>query len=207
MHAGGDIAWSDAMKPAAILLAAGGSRRMGVPKQLLMYQGEALVHRAARTILASGFDPLCVVIGSLHEQVAAALSDIDALTCLHMNWNQGIGTSLRAGLAELECRAPNICSVLIALADQPGVERKHLMLLASASRTGAPVVASAYGGTLGVPAIFNRSLFAQLRDVPNESGAKRVISSHGEKALGIHLETPNDIDTPEDYENLIRRQI
>ena len=190
------------MTPAAILLAAGGSRRMGSPKQLLIYQGEPLVRRAARTILAAGFSPLCVVVGDQHERVIAALNGLEIMVCLNPDWSRGIGSSVRLGIAELEHRFPESSAALIALADQPGVAPDHLRALAAGFHSGVDIVASAYDGTLGVPALFDRSLFAKLLTLPEESGAKRLIAAQTGNITTVELKRSQDIDTPEDFEQL-----
>jgi len=116
-------------------------------------------------------------------------------------WRNGVGTSIRRGLEDL----PGFVEAAVLLTcDQPfvdvGVIRR---LISMQEKTGKPIVASAYANTLGVPAIFDRSCFAALLTLPDDSGAKRLMATRPNDVTAIAFEQGAiDIDTPEDFERL-----
>lgn len=186
------------MKTAAVILAAGGSARMGRPKQLLRYQGQTFVRRIAETAQAAGCDPVLVVVGREHDAIAAELQDLAITLVPNEHWERGMGTSLRAGLEVL----PAVDAVLILACDQPQVSTTLLrQLLVTHRESGQPMVASAYAGTLGVPALFAASCFARLRSLGGDAGAKGLLRSQPNDVASVPFpEGALDLDTPEDYE-------
>ncbi|MGL4555380.1 MAG: nucleotidyltransferase family protein [Gemmataceae bacterium] len=186
---------------AAVLLAAGASRRMGSPKQLLRYRGQSLLRQAALSALVAGCRPLIVVLGYEAGRMKEELAGLDATAVVNEGWERGIGTSVRAGIAAVPAEAE---AALIALADQPMVGATVLATLVSRYERNRPeAVGCEYGGTLGVPALFARRLFPALLALGDEEGAKRVLG----EAAAARVPFPEagvDIDTPEDYRNLGR---
>ena len=184
------------MKLSGVLLAAGGSRRLGRPKQLLVWQGETLVRRAARVALEAGVDELVVVTGACGDEVREAVADVDARVVTHERWAEGLGTSIACGV-----RAASGDGVLLLLADQPAVDATLLTRLVGASREGHRRVACAYDGTLGVPAVFRDPQdLAVLRALSGERGAKRLLSSEPEGVHAIPAQEPStDIDEESDW--------
>jgi molybdenum cofactor cytidylyltransferase len=182
---------------AAIILAAGGSLRMGVPKQLLRFQGISLLRRAAQTAIAAELHPTLVVLGAHAELLAPELSGMPVQIVTNSHWSRGIGTSIRAAVAALPA---NIEALVILLADQPLVSPGLLRsLIAEHRSTAAPIVASAYRNTLGVPALFSRICFDSLARLPDESGAKVLIADAGTAARAVPFpDAAFDIDTPAD---------
>ncbi len=188
------------MRVAALVLAAGGSARLGQPKQLLPYDGSTLVRRAAEAALAAGCSPVLVVLGRERAAVAAALADLPIDLVPNELWERGIGSSIRAGLAAL----PKVDAVVILTCDQPAVTVDVLdRLLAAHAQRKNPIVASAYADTLGTPALFAQKFFAALRALPDAEGAKTIITTHLAEVQPVAFpEGAIDIDTPEDYRNL-----
>ncbi len=188
---------------ALVLLAAGASTRMGQPKQLLPYHGRTLLRHAAETAVATGCSPLTLVTGAVHEALAAEVADLPFQVVHNSDWQTGMASSIQAGLAAATCFKPKAC--LIMLSDQPLVTPELLrQLVAQQQQTQAPVVAAAYGETFGVPAIFDRSMFAALSQLQGTQGANRLIAGLG-SAVG-HVAFPAgllDVDTPEQYAALL----
>lgn len=187
------------MKIGAVVLAAGNSSRLGQPKQLLLYQGQTLVWRAAGAALGAGCAPVAVVVGSERKKVADSLPDLEVIILPNESWRRGIGTSIHAGVATLED-----CDALIILAcDQPHVDATLIRrLIARHQETQKPMVASAYAGTLGVPALFARECFEKLLLLGENEGAKTLLTDQVERVN--FPEGAIDIDTPPDYQELLR---
>ena len=187
-----------------ILLAAGGSSRLGHPKQLLPYQGRTLLRHAAQTALASQCRPVIVVLGAQADRLHLEMAGLEVLVADNPDWEQGMGSSIRAGLAVLEASAPDLTGVVLMLCDQPLITPDALDALIQAhADTVSPLVASEYGGTLGVPTFFSLALFPELHALSGEKGAKAVIARHASEAVALPLPAGVwDVDTAADYERL-----
>ena len=185
-----------------ILLAAGGSSRLGRPKQLLPYQGQTLLRRAALAASTSGCRPVVVVLGGASAECTRELAGLNVEITCNSAWEQGIGTSIRAGLQELQ--AAFVDAVVIQLCDQPRVDEIHLrMLVTEFERLDAAIVATDYGGHTGVPALFARRMFPALTALPDHEGARNVIQNHfGQVVRLLCPEAAIDVDTPEDFRRL-----
>jgi molybdenum cofactor cytidylyltransferase len=182
---------------AAILLAAGSSTRLGAPKQLLNYRGRSLLRHAAETALASSVPALHVVVGFEAERMKAELGGLDLHFADNPNWNEGIASSIRAGISSLP---HSVDAALILLCDQPLITAQVLneMINAYAGR-GKPIVACEYGGTVGVPVLFARSFFPELLRLQGDRGAKQLITQNLDQVTAIPFPGGSvDIDTPAD---------
>jgi molybdenum cofactor cytidylyltransferase len=190
------------VKVGVIVLAAGGSSRLGHPKQLVRYRGETLIRRAARTALESSCDQVVVVIGSSSEQMRRELDGLPVRLVENQDWQSGMSSSIRAGLEELRSDDPD--GVVIMLCDQPLVTADLLNNLIRTHReTGKPIVASSYAGARGVPAFFSKELITDLASLTADEGARRIISKHPELVATITFAQGEfDIDTPADHERL-----
>lgn len=190
------------MTVAIVLLAAGSSSRLGQPKQLLRHEGMSLVRRAAERALAASPE-VVVVLGARHGDVAAELDGL-AVRCVdNPDWALGQGSSLRAGLRALP---PDVDGALLMLCDQLRVDAAHLRsLIDTFERTRAPIVASAYAGTRGVPALFSRALFPELEALPPTGGARGLIARDPSRVVEVPLPGgEEDVDTAEDALRLTR---
>jgi molybdenum cofactor cytidylyltransferase len=187
------------MNPVAVVLAAGASRRLGRPKQLALYRGEPLVRHATRAASAAGSEGTAVVLGSSAREIAGALGE--GIVCLHnAQWMEGIASSIRAAVAWAEQRgAP---ALVLLLSDQPLVEARHVAALVTAWRAGARAAASVYGGAIGAPALFDASLFSELRSLRGDHGAAIVLRARRDVALVPCPEAATDIDTAADLDAL-----
>ena len=186
----------------AVVLAAGGSRRMGRPKQLLPYRGRSLLRHAAEAALATPCRPVAVVLGAAAALAEAELAGLPVDAVRNPRWADGIGTSIRAGIAALGAAD----AAIILLADQPLLGPAALLALLERFAQDRPdAVASEYAGTLGVPALFARSLFPALLSLADDEGAKRVILA-GNAARVPFPDGAIDVDTPADYQRLAEDQ-
>lgn len=191
---------------ALLLLAAGASTRMGRPKQLLPYHGRTLLRRAAETAVASGCMPITLVTGALHEALVAEVAGLPIQAIHNADWETGMASSIRAGLAALANARPT--AVLIMLSDQPLVTPELLReLMARQQLTQAPIVAAAYGDTLGVPAVFDQSVLPDLLALEGAQGANRLIAGRGAAVQRVPFPAGLfDVDTPEQYAALLETQ-
>ena len=193
------------MNVGAVVLAAGGSTRLGSPKQLLEYGGRSLLRRAAEAALGAGCRPVVVVLGSSAEGLKNQLAGLEAHVVVNPAWGRGMGTSVRLGIETLDALAPGVDGALLTLCDQPLVGPGALASLLDAFRhadpPGAVIAAALYDGTTGVPAVFGRAHFDELRAVPDGAGAKPVLSRHRLSVIQVPMpEAAADIDTREQYE-------
>ena len=180
----------------AIVLAAGGSFRLGTPKQLVTFRGETLVRQAVKAALESVCDRVIVVVGSRASEMRPELNDLPVVVVENKDWQSGISSSIRSGIEEMISSEPE--GLVIMLCDQPFVTARVLNELVNTHhKTGRAIVASTYGTTRGVPAFFAPELFTELASLTKDEGARRIIASHPGKVATV--EFPHgaiDIDTP-----------
>jgi CTP:molybdopterin cytidylyltransferase MocA len=185
----------------SVVLAAGGSTRFGSTKQLLIHDGERLVRRAAKAALDAGARPVMVVLGADAPIVAPELSKLRHVrTVINPHWETGLASSLATGLRAL-MEIAGCDAVLVTLADQPNVDAAALKKLIAAFDSEHRIVASAYSGIIGVPAIFGCEHVADLMRIKGDSGAGKWLREHPDKVTTVDLpEAEADIDTVEDLE-------
>jgi molybdenum cofactor cytidylyltransferase len=184
----------------AIILAAGGSSRMGTAKQLLRIGGVSLVARAARAALDSGARPIAVVVGAEAERIRAELADVPVLVVDNPDWQKGLATSVHAGMAALMRAEPGLGAVIVAPCDQPALSADTLTRLAELHRTSGKISAAGYNGRNGAPAVFGKKQFAVLSSLSGDEGARRLLNAEPEAVASIEMpELGVDLDTPADY--------
>jgi len=190
------------MRVGVIVLAAGGSARMGSPKQLLSYRGQTLLRRAAETALGSIGERVVVVIGSHAQRMREELDGLPVSVVENRDWRTGMSSSIRAGLEELASIDPD--GVVLMLCDQPFVTVELIdSLVVTQRQTGKLIVASSYEDVRGVPAFFSRELFPELMSLTADEGARRLIQNHPALVASINFpEASIDIDTPPKYQQL-----
>lgn len=195
---------AEAPRIGAIVLAAGSSSRMGLPKQTLQYQGQSLLMHAARNAIDGGCYPVIVVLGAHKDECARELDSLDVREVFNEEWKTGIASSIRAGVDGLLVADKETAATVILLCDQPHVTANLVSELIDCHRvTGSPIVASAYGESFGVPALFMRDLFRELTQLDGTSGAKQVIKKYVSEAHFIPFPGGEvDVDTPEDFSRL-----
>ncbi len=188
---------------ACVLLAAGGSRRLGAPKQLARNRGKPLLRRAiesARRALPAS--PLVVVLGAQATRLRLLVrrTERGAKAVYNARWNDGIAGSLRAGIGALP---HGTAAALVLLADQPAVDARAIARLAAAwrNRPGQPA-AAAYLNGIGVPAILPRRYWRALRELHGDSGARALLRGARNITRVAMPEAEIDVDTPEDLKRL-----
>lgn len=187
---------------AAVVLAAGRASRMGRPKQLLLFHGRSLLRRTVEVALSAGCDPVVVVLGANADRLRPELDGLAVVVVENPEWEDGPGTSVRAGTAAAEAEGAD--AVVFLLCDQPLVDAEHIRRLAGAhQKSGRPMAASGYSETVGVPALFARERFPDLRALVPSAGAKQLLARTPDAVAVVPFPAGAvDLDTPEDYEQL-----
>ena len=175
---------------------------MGRAKQLLPFAGTTLLRHACRTALAAPVSPVVVVLGANGDACAAEIADLRVTCVVNAGWAAGMSGSLRTGLDCLIRLAPQIAGALVVLPDQPLVTFADLTALLTAwDPPNCTIAAAAYGEDLGVPAVFDRSLFQELAALQGPAGARSVITRHAARTASVEIPAAaHDIDTLKDYD-------
>ncbi len=192
---------------AIVLLAAGGSTRFGSPKQLLPFRGRTLLRHAAEQAAASRGRPVVVVLGASADACAEQVADLGVRVVRNDLWTEGMASSIRVGLDDVDRVAPHADGVLLMLGDQPLVSTALIdSVIDARRRTRQPMAAVQYpDGALGVPAVFARACFDDLRRLTGASGAQGLLRRDASRVAAVASEQPAlDVDTPEEYERLLR---
>jgi len=182
-----------------ILLAAGESRRMGYPKPLLKIDGETFVAHTAMTML-SVLARLAVVVGAHADRVRPAIPTDPRINIVeNPEWSRGQLSSTKAGLRSLPADAS---AAMIHLIDHPTVKAETFAAVLEAYRqSGKPIVIARHDGRRGHPVLFDRSLFAELLDAPEDQGARVVVNAEPSRVVYTDVSDPGillDLDTPEE---------
>ena len=194
----------------AIVLAAGASSRMGQAKAALPLgtTGDTVVSRVVTTLLTAGLPSVAVVAGAHIDAVRAAMPSHGprASVIEHPGWAQGQLSSLLAGLAAVD--DPQLEAILVTLVDVPLVRPDTVAAIVHAWRQSrAPIVRPIDGERHGHPVVFDRAVFDDLRRADPAVGAKAVFAAHASRRLDVPIKDEGafvDIDTPEDYRNLLK---
>lgn len=185
---------------AAIVLAAGASRRLGQPKQFLKIEGMGLLRRVVTTVHASRCAEIFVVVGSHDQRVCTELHGFGVTVVTNPVAAEGMGSSIRAGIRALRAASASFNGALILVTDQlkVTVDLLNMMIDQFESRKG-DVIACEYAGLIGVPALFASRHFDQLETLSDDRGARRWLRSNECAVVRIPFpEGTLDIDTCDD---------
>jgi nicotine blue oxidoreductase len=208
----------------ALILAAGSGTRMGGPKALLEFEGRLLVERAVATAFAGGCAQAVVILGARAEEVRRRAALAPARVVVNADWAEGMGSSLRAGLAALEAdreltpretpggdreqtgsrraTAAPCDAALVLLVDQPFVGPRAVRAVLDAWRGGARLASASYGGRRGHPVLFGREHRAEAAgSAHGDSGARAFLAARAHDLVLVPCETladPRDLDVPSD---------
>ena len=194
------------MGSAGIVLAAGSSRRMGRPKQLLDVGGKPLLELIVNQANASGLGEVLVVLGAEADQMRQRVDFGRAFVIINRDHATGMASSLRAGIAALD---DEIDRAVVILGDQPAVTSSMLDELVNLQeRSGLPAAALSFDGLLHPPVVLARPLWPDLTALEGDVGCRALIRQRPELVATLPVEGghkhPTDIDTPEDYERLMK---
>jgi len=186
----------------AILLAAGESRRMGRPKQLLDWQGKTLLQRALDALIDSDADEIILVLGYEADRIRAGLPALPIRIVINRDYNQGMASSLRQGLLALD---PGSAAFLVLLADQPGIGPEIINTIIRRFRQADPkpgIVLPVYRGRRGHPVLIGVQYREECLRLQGDRGARGLLLNHPGDVLEIEVQEDailKDIDTPEEY--------
>ena len=191
-------------KTAILILAAGESKRMGRPKQLLPYKDSTLLLEKIKQFQSLERVQVFVVLGAYFKDIFPSLRELPIKVVMNSNWQEGMGSSLSKGI-ELIQKKDMFDRVLITLSDLPSMESSHYEELIELSKSsGKRIIQTEYEETSGVPVIFDKSLFNSLARLKNEEGAKPLIEKYKKEVLKLRSKTPYfDVDTSDAYQKLL----
>ena len=180
---------------------------MGSPKQLLPVDGRPLLELVVAAANASSLDEVVVVLGGSAIEIRDGVDLGRARVVYNPAHLEGLGSSVRAGLASLDDRVDR---AMVILGDQPAVSPKLFdRLLDLQASSGLPSAALRFGNLLHPPVVLDRSLFGDLNSLEGDVGCRAVIRGRPDLVAALPVETegthPIDIDTTEDYEHLLER--
>lgn len=190
---------------AGLLLAAGGGRRLGGrPKALLEHRGRLLVEHAADALRAAGCTPVHVVLGARADDVRQRAALPGCVLIDNPEWAEGMGSSLRAGLASL--RGTPARAVLVSLVDQPGIGPEAMARVLAAYTSEKSLAAASYDGTRGHPVLFGAAHWTGITAVAvGDRGARDYLKAHDDAISLVECgdaAQPYDIDTAADLDRL-----
>ncbi|MDZ8104917.1 MAG: nucleotidyltransferase family protein [Nostoc sp. DedQUE12a] len=190
-----------------IILAAGASTRMKTPKQLLRYAEQSLIEYVVKVAVASVCRPIIVVLGAYAECIKPEINLEKVHIVENQLWSEGMNSSIRVGIEALNVINKKAKAVVLMVCDQPLISPQIINQLVEVHETLLkPIVASQYANTLGVPALFDHTLFAKLTTLSGTDGAKQLIKKYPQEVLGIPFpEGAFDLDTSDDYEQFLRK--
>lgn len=193
-------------KLAVLILAAGNSSRMGVSKQLLKWKDTNLLRHTINTVNEVNTQNI-VVLGANYSKIKSQIEDINTRILCHQNWQKGLGSTISFGINYIKNSLPHIENVLIMLADQPLIDAHYLnQLIETQKLYQNKIICTLYQNEkLGVPAIFNNSIFEELLELHDDKGAKNILQKYSDRILSVDGKNLiSDIDTIEDYELLYK---
>jgi molybdenum cofactor cytidylyltransferase len=190
---------------ALVILAAGGSSRLGHPKQQLIFGGKSLLQRAIEAGLQSKCQRPLVILGAYHEKLLPEIDSNGIDVLINYDWKEGMSSSIKKGIDFL-IKKKQVDQVIFMLCDQPFVNENLLNQLISVQKeSNKPIVACTYQGTLGVPVLFDKTFFPHLMKLQGREGAKKIIQQFPQEITPVSFPLGHlDIDTPEDYMALLK---
>ncbi len=189
------------MKIVALILAAGNSSRMGEAKQLLPWSQGTLLGNVIEVANTAKIDKVFVVLGAEAQKIQKKMAPLKYEVILNENWQEGLGSSIRAGISGIMNLAVRPNAILIMLADQPFIDKTYINTMIRHYETNdGKIIATQYSSKMGVPAIFDKSFFTALQNLKGDEGAGRLIRNNLEFCYSVDPgKKAIDLDTPEDY--------
>lgn len=189
-----------------LLLAAGGSTRMGKPKQLLPWGNQTLIEHQIETLLKTDH-PVHVVIGSNSDLIIPVIQKYPINIFINSDWESGMASSISLGISQIIQKNLDANGVLITLLDQPLITTSYLEKMLDDFQSGLQqiLVSHSASGWTGVPVLFDKFYFKELTELSHDEGAKKIVKRHEEYVIFLEGgELLEDMDTPETYQQLLK---
>ncbi|TSJ36455.1 nucleotidyltransferase family protein [Mucilaginibacter corticis] len=187
---------------ALVILAAGESSRLKKPKQNLDFKGKTLLELSVEAGLQSDCATIVIILGANAKHI----KEFPEVAILYNeNWKEGMASSIRLAIGEID-KDNTFDNAIIMVCDQPFVDAGLLnALITKQETTGKAIVACSYNNAIGVPVLFNRSLFPHLLRLSGKDGAKKILKDYAAQVVTIPFDKGAiDIDTVEDYARLLK---
>lgn len=188
---------------AAVILAAGTSRRLRRPKQTLPLRGRPLLQHVVDAAVAAGLADVVVVLGHAADKVEERIHfPAGVRTVMNERYRDGLASSLRIGL---EALGDEIEAAVVLLGDQPDIPPETIRAVVDAHRGGTrPIVQTTYDGRPGHPVLVDRVMWETVRAIEGDTGAGELIADHPDRVADVEVggDLPSDLDTWQDYEDL-----
>lgn len=186
---------------AILILAAGSSSRMGVPKQLLPWKNTTLLENIIQQATEANKENVFVVLGANIDEIKTKVAFKNTSIIYNNRWKLGMGTSISCGIEFIQKNFPNYTSVLITLSDQPYISSLYLKILMNEfNSTSKKIVATKVENRISVPAIFGACYFKELKKLNEDKGAKNILKKHHQNVKEITSKINFiDIDTMDIY--------
>ncbi|AZQ63402.1 nucleotidyltransferase family protein [Flammeovirga pectinis] len=191
-------------KLAILIVAAGESKRLGRPKQLLKWKGETLLNHCIEKASAIDKSTTFLILGAYKKEIENSLKSKTIKVIDNQNWNEGLGSSIREGVYHIKQK--EYTDLLIVLSDLPLLSVSYLKSLITAFYSSSKKIAvTSYGNMQGVPVLFNAQYFDALLQLKGDEGAKKILQKYKEDTLVLKSDVPYiDIDTEEAYSALLQ---
>jgi molybdenum cofactor cytidylyltransferase len=186
---------------AVIVLAAGKSSRMKMPKQLVKIGNNFLLEFVLSKAKAINKNHVYCVLGANDARIRREISSPNVHFIYNATFNEGLSSSIVTGISKIELQ-PDYKAVLILLGDQPAIEKEYLnAMIALFSEDNSKIIATNYGVKLGVPAIFPQSYFSKLKNISGDFGAKEILHKNSDVSTLNKQTNFIDIDTAKDLQD------
>ena len=191
---------------AAIILAAGASRRMGKPKQLLPYREHTLLGHVIQCTLASSCSSVIIILGANAGIIKSQIEHFPVEIVKNPEWNQGISSSIRCGIQYIKEQSLNVDGIIFLVCDQPSISTETItQLLDLYNEASKPIIASQYAGIIGIPVLFDYGFCSELLQLKGDRGAKRLIQKYRDQVATIEFPRGEiDLDTFTEYQQFRR---
>lgn len=195
------------LKTAAIILAAGTSKRMGEPKQLINWQGKTFLNHVIYKVSQCELSPIIIVLGAYRDKIIQTIIQNPQIKIIQNNkWTQGISTSVKLGIKNLP---NNIDNVIIFLADQPQVRMDTIeSLIKKASNSSADVIVPIKNNKKGNPILIKSNLFKEIDQLIGDKGFKQILNNFSQDfieskddSIFFDVDFLEDLDELEKYNN------
>jgi len=195
------------MRTAVIILAAGAARRMSQPKMLLPFGNSSILEKLIEEVKASNIDSICLVSGYYHQVIQERMGVGTFSLIFNEQWQSGMASSIVKGIEYLQKQGAGFDSVIIAVSDQPYLNRDLLLNMLQLQRdSGKGIVAASYAGINGTPVLFTKAYFSKLEKLTGDQGARSILQQYPDDLITIDFPLGEiDIDTEEDYNKFLHK--